>query len=280
MLYRYARAVATVLTNDALTASVLPDISSFQEELDTSDLDFTPDVQGDLVERLFAHSLEMYLDRLQTDAWLAPRLHYALRVPRRVAGDSGFWTWVATRYGRDYLAHRWEGAKNLEWRYTGTLTRNGISRLWWAAELTRNGPDYSVVPFSVRNATTAQFALELKYSWYRPAVIAFVRVAEGVDGQPALNSVQTKTLSTRINALTVLRPVEAIGFDPRAGEEDYDADWFRHRPAFEEVAATDLPRGPNSGLASPEAIAALTEWFRQLAALRGSGTSADPEAAA
>lgn len=267
MIYRYRTSVADALTEDVLAAPVLPDLSGYREEIQTDDLQFRPDVHVDLLKRLFVHAADLGLDPFETDAWLAPRLHFALRIPRRLASDPGFWSWVAVEYGRPYVQLRWGDKQNVQWRYTGPLTRNAISRLWWAAELTRNGPDYSVAPHSVRRAGTAQYAFELKYSWYRPAVIGFVIVAEGLDDGPQLSFEETKRLSTRINALTVLKPVEAVGFDALSGEDAWDFDWYQHRPSFDEVIKDELPRGPNDGRASAEAIDDLAAWFRALARL-------------
>lgn len=267
MIHRYPTSVANALTDDALRSPVLPDLATYRQDVDTCDMDLEPAIHVDQLERLFTHAAESDLDKFETDAWLAPRLHYALRLPRRLAADRGLWTWLATEYAHPYVLNRWGGAENLQWRYMGPLTRNAVSRLWWAAELTRNGPDYSVTPHSVRRAGTAQYALELKYTWYRPAVIAFVRVAEGLGANEPLSFEATKRLSVRVNALTVLKPVEAVGFDPLAGEDDQDFDWYRHRPAFEEIVDAELPRGPDDSHASPEAIEALTDWFGELATM-------------
>ncbi len=54
-----------------------------------------------------------------------------------------------------------------------------VSRLWWGAEMVRNGPSYEDVPRVFSRVRTAEFALELSYSRYRPAAIAFTRVADG-----------------------------------------------------------------------------------------------------
>ena len=37
-------------------------------------------------------------DRTHSDRWLAPRIHYALRLLRSEAADRGVWQWLALRY--------------------------------------------------------------------------------------------------------------------------------------------------------------------------------------
>ncbi|BEL01958.1 hypothetical protein Q0Z83_001490 [Actinoplanes sichuanensis] len=85
-------------------------------------------------------------DRAASDSWLAPRLHYALRLTRAEAGDRDLWSWLAIRYS-DYVVWRWAGAgeKPTEDRWHGQINKQALMRLWWGAELFRNGPDYSPV---------------------------------------------------------------------------------------------------------------------------------------
>src|SRR4051812_8125011 len=45
-------------------------------------------------------------DRATADRWLAPRVHYALRLTRNVASDRGIWEWLAVRYA-DHTYWRW-----------------------------------------------------------------------------------------------------------------------------------------------------------------------------
>lgn len=200
------------------------------------------------------------------DAWIAPRLHYALRVPRRLASLTEFWSWIALEHARPVVVARFGDAdrKVARWRFTGTALRNAISRLWWAAEMGRNGPDYSSVPHIFGRTRTAQFALELAYSQYRPAAIAFATVAEGQDGKQRLPDAEVKRLSTVVNALLSLRVLEACD----EGSDDateLDEDWWTGTPDLDRITASGLPPGPSDGYASPAATTALAKWFRALA---------------
>lgn len=84
-------------------------------------------------------------DRARSDRWLAPRLHWSLRLTRAEAGDKGVWQWLALRY-TPYVEWRWGGDVEVaQVRWTGGVNKQALARLWWGAELFRNGPDYRPV---------------------------------------------------------------------------------------------------------------------------------------
>lgn len=230
----------------------------FGEEFDAPQLD------RELVRELFMHGERIgyandRTDEYALDRWLAPRLHSAIRLSRRVASDRAFWAWIAMSFAPEYVFRRWsDGDGRIRtYRFTGDLLRNGVSRLWWAAELLRNGPDYSNMHLGLRRASTAQSALELKYSWYRPAVIAFVNVAEG--GSRKASDSQLRALEKRANAYLPLAPLEAIGFDD--AESDHDESWWEDAATLKELTGPDEPQGPKDGYADANAIRALERWF-------------------
>ena len=127
--------------------------------------------------------------------------------------------------------------------------------------MVRNGADYSLVPSVFKRVRTAQWALELKYSWYRPAPIAFTKVAEL--GPKPLTDDAMKALSKKINAYLSLTVLEAMGLDDEQGDE-FDKDWRRRQPTLKETLGDKL-EGPSDGSVSVDAIAALETWFRELA---------------
>ena len=110
---------------------------------DAVELDF------DLIEALFTKATEKDYDNSVSDdwaldRWLAPRIHYAIRVPRRVAADRRFWAWIAVKFAANYVYTRFEKKGQVTAnRFVGDDLRNGVSRLWWAAELVRRPPVFS-----------------------------------------------------------------------------------------------------------------------------------------
>ena len=233
-----------------------------------------PKIDRDLVKDIIRIGLDRGYanapsDEYKLDRWLAPRLHSAIRLPRRIASDRRFWAWVAMSLAPKYVFARFQSNGRVNpWRFTDDLLRNAVSRLWWAAELLRNGPDYSAVDAGLKTVRTAQFALELRYSWYRPATIAFV---ETVAGPPPATDDQMKELSKRANAYLSLAPLEAIGFDE--GTQEADDAWWNDCPTLSELIGSDPLVGPKDEYANPKAVVALKDWFSDvLAEAKGSGS--------
>jgi len=223
----------------------------------------------DLLKQLSSRAASL-LKMEEMDPWLAPRLHCALRIPRRIAVDAAMWTWLALNCHQFIEARfRQPNRKIHPWRYYGGWSRNGLSRLWWGAEMTRNGASYEDVKHCFARTRTAQFALELMYSWHRPAAIAFCRVAEGVDGE-RLTDARTRTLSTRLRVLLSLQCLEATGSRTIDAEDEFDEDWAQHRPSLASLMGElGSLKGPSTGVCEEAAIDALAAWYREVLAMSG-----------
>jgi len=135
--------------------------------------------------------------------------------------------------------------------------------------MTRNGPSYEDVRHCFARTRTAQFALELMYSWHRPAAIGFCRVAEGVNGE-RLTDARTRTLSTRLRVLLSLQCLEATGSRTLDVEDEFDEEWAQHRPSLASLMG-DLGtlKGPSTGGCEESAIDALSAWYREVLAMSG-----------
>jgi hypothetical protein len=236
-----------------------PQLKSFAERV-TLDMELLQLLNDEALRREFD-------DDNALDAWLAPRLHMALRIPRRLAADPRFWTWLAVTVFRQYVHRRWADNKTgavLLYRYVDTNMnlRNGVSRLWWGAEMTRNGPDYTPVRQVFSRVRTAQFALELAYSSFKPAAIAFARVC--VESRPELNDDEKRKLSTTLRAYLSTTSLEALGGDGYDVEK-VDSTWYDHRSSLESLLGSDNDlEGPEDGFVSEEAVAAVSSWMRKL----------------
>lgn len=85
-------------------------------------------------------------DRATSDRWLSPRIHHALRLFRGEAAERGVWQWIALRYSW-YVEWRWsdrDGVVAVD-RWWGPIHKQAFARLWWGAELFRDGADYKPV---------------------------------------------------------------------------------------------------------------------------------------
>ena len=107
------------------------------------------DVSLDAFDALIAKLLEANVDaETELDAMMAEELHKALSISRRQATDQNMWAWLGVMYAPDFVARRWPtdqktGIRSLH-RFMGQPKRQTFSRIWWAAELSRDKDDYSL----------------------------------------------------------------------------------------------------------------------------------------
>lgn len=150
------------------------------------------------------------------DAWAAPRLHAALPLTRREAADPGIWRYLAVVYRPDFVRHRWE---NRSWstmsrRFWSPGTRpdsNAFARLWWIAELTRDGDDYDLTERVLRRQPLATNLFVRGLSSYRPVVATLVDALEDAPSEVIEVTVR------RMQKAAATLVVEAMGEEELAG---------------------------------------------------------------
>ncbi|GAA0906952.1 DUF6339 family protein [Streptomyces thermoalcalitolerans] len=222
------------------------------------------------IRDLVDHAMHLFRDDVRTkaDAWLAPRLHAALRLSRREAADSRLWNFLALAVAPDYVV----------WRHLPTKGRNGLppmvaasrfsgahytqvfSRLWWAAELFRDGSDYGPVEVACGNQDVLNTVLRLDIIDHRPTAQALIRlVAKG-----------TVTTGREVNALAVVANAAAstLMYDVLAEDEDWDGGafdaWVEEADSAPPVPRTALPTGPDDGPVPQAAVDVLVDLFEEL----------------
>ncbi|MER5962419.1 DUF6339 family protein [Streptomyces sp. NPDC002057] len=201
--------------------------------------------------------------RTQADAWLAPRLHATLRLTRREAADRRLWTHLALAVAPDYVAWRHlspgRGKINPE-RFKGALDRQCFSRLWWAAEMFRNGNDYSPVEAACANQDLIHSALRRDLIDHRPTAQALVRVlGRGVAGTGR----EIEGLMTAINAAGATLVYDVLGPDePR--DPQVLRRWVAEADTAPPVPRRSLPDGPDEEPVPEPSVAALTDFFTDL----------------
>ncbi len=112
------------------------------------------------------------------DRVAAPAIHRALPLPRREAALPGIWRFIAVALRPDFVRHRWEARSwaTMRTRFWSPGTRpdsNAFFRLWWIAELTRQGDSYELTErvFARQPLVTQLFVRA--FSQHREAVAAF-----------------------------------------------------------------------------------------------------------
>ncbi|GIF43026.1 DUF6339 family protein [Actinoplanes xinjiangensis] len=208
-------------------------------------------------------------DRAASDRWLAPRLHYALRLTRAEAADRDLWAWLAVRYS-DYVAWRWAGAgeKPTEDRWNGQINKQALMRLWWGAELFRNGPDYSPVERAFSRQDVPHNLLHRTLVRCRSLAVALVDDLVPADQEVVGSSREIRDLARVLNLVMAGSPPELETDLQQDDHRAYDA-WVRE---FVLVPADwDLiPRGPVADDTTPSSLAggrAITERGRRYAAV-------------
>lgn len=270
--------VATYLTEGVLTGK--EDIQSIALNKATEPLVHTDGVRGEStpVRDLIDDAMHQFRDVKPTaaDAWLAPRLHATLRLSRREAADRRFWNYLALGVAPDYvvwrhLAEPKEGKEPKEdeakkvpkvaaARFRGPSYTQAFARLWWAAELFRDGPDYGPVETACSQQDMLNGALRLGVIEHRPTAQALLRtIRRG-----------TVTTGREINALTAAVNASAatLMYDVLAPDVERDArplaEWIEEAEGAPAVPRRSLPDGPNEERVPDDAVEVLADHFAEL----------------
>ncbi|MFF3447202.1 DUF6339 family protein [Streptomyces sp. NPDC002667] len=207
-------------------------------------------------------------DRTRADAWLAPRLHATLRLTRREAADKRLWNHIALAVAPDYVVwrHLPEPTVNrpetrvAAERFRGPADRQCFSRLWWAAELFRNGSDYQPVEVACGNQDLIHTVLRMDVIDHRPTAQALVRLLQS----------GSVTTGREINGLGVAISTAGatLTYDVLAPDEPRDPahlrDWIAEAESAPPVERYELPKGPDEEPVPEESVAALTSYFAEL----------------
>lgn len=111
------------------------------------------------------------------DGSLAEVIHCSLDITRRTAGDPGLWHWLTVVQYPELVRHRWEyrSEEAMREKFLGAgsdLYSNAVHRLWWIAELTSRGDDYSTTKAVFANQTMVNKVFDRWFARYQPAVRA------------------------------------------------------------------------------------------------------------
>ncbi len=213
------------------------------------------------------------------DAWLAPRIHATLRLSRREAADRRLWNYLALGVAPDYVVwrHLTEPRKGEEvprvaaTRFRGAADTQAFARLWWAAELFRNGSDYGPVVKVCAQQDMLNTALRLSVIDHRPTAQALVELI-------GRGTVRT---GREINALVkaVNASAATLMYDVMAPDIERDgrpmARWIEAAEWAPAVPRRALPDGPDEERAPEDSVATLTDHFSELfagAPVRGKNT--------
>jgi hypothetical protein len=161
--------------------------------------------------------------RAAWDAKLVAPVHAALKgVPRSLQLNPQFWEWLAAERFRDLVWERWWDGnppkdfaeaqvqppskwRRFECRRTmNGMSRNAISRLFWAGELLVTGNDYSLAEAMFGKQEIQQQIFDRLFGLHAPAAKAFVKTCIGKTDD------QVQKLGERLNEYASTIAVEFL----------------------------------------------------------------------
>ncbi|UGQ13480.1 DUF6339 family protein [Yinghuangia sp. ASG 101] len=225
------------------------------------------------VRELLDHATARFAsNRADADAWLAPRLHATMRMTRSEAADKDLWAYLAMIVAPDYVLwrHTPVGGEDTRRpvvqasRFVGGSSVQAFARLWWAAEMCRDGADYRPVEVACGNQDFLNTALRLGIMDHRPTALAVVRVMENLTsaGAPRPGD-QVNALCKAIGIAGSTLMYEVIGPDELPNDAELLA-WIDEADSAPPVAWDRLPDGPDDGTAPTASVDALTHLFEDL----------------
>lgn len=256
-LYALNMTARVMMTDDFLAGVIKP---GFEEH--TVALDLGRDVDLAALDAVMRQAMAKGSEgnREESDAWLAPRVHAALRLRRAEAADRRLWSWLAIEKYPEYVRWRFPGRDGVTAlkRFVGGDRDNAIARLWWGAELTRNGGDYTptVGAFARQDIPNTWFSLDAFHN--KAAALAALRMLPTMPGRPI------NRLSTAFNHYLTTIVLDSVA---PASPPDLAAteEWLRDHADAELLLEDELPQGPDEDPVDDVLIDAVEALVRQVA---------------
>lgn len=204
-------------------------------------------------------------DPWKSDSWLGPRIHATLRLTRREAADKRIWNYLTVMEFPDYVRWRWSPTDEEKTipinRFIGENTTQSVARLWWAAELTRNGCRYEP---AVKALSLSQFFVwqGLNLIHNRAAAIAAVEFLSTF-GEMGASNPQTHKLAGAANVA-----LRTVCLDDFAQNPSPDAEAIREwltEKIDETTMIDELPKGPDEASVPETDIAVVRKFLADLA---------------
>jgi hypothetical protein len=249
-----------VLTPEFLLLPTPVDVSKFTKE-------FPRDIDLETPTDLIQEAMHRFDETpVASDSWLAPRLHSALRLSRREAAEAGIWEYLAIAIVPQFVRWRWRGDKEkgtARKRYSGRLDEQAIARLWWGAELTRNGPDYKPTTEAFKNQDVPNTWFRLNLFHHKPAIQAAIRFVATKSSDETNRIARLVDLALKTTALDAIAPSDRS--DKAAIEE-----WIEEQPPLiTELKKDALPKGPDEPPVQDTHIKSVQAFYERIYQLAG-----------
>lgn len=236
-----------------------------KSDIDVSDVtsSFPRDVDLQPLRNVIDHAMALPDGSpADSDRWLAPRVHSTLRLIPREAADRRLWAYLGVVTAPDYV--RWRFTENARReRFIGRDDTQALSRLWWGAELTRNGSDYgpTVLAFSMQDVPNQWQRLDAFHN--RALAVAAVEFLSTFRGGQLATSDQVVVLAKALNHVLTTVVLDRVA-SGSAGSVHAWEEWLTE-PVDETVFLDELPEGPNEDPVPEAHTAAMSALLAELA---------------
>jgi hypothetical protein len=151
-LYRFtAGGTETLVTNEFLVDDIEYDESRLKEFREPTGYEADLQLLGQVLNWVMSDECDLDKGDSDLDAAVAPAVRHCIDIPLRAAGDHRIWNYLAVGWRPDYVRYRWppgEGNRtttSMREKFTKSmrdLYAPAFGRLWFMAELSRQGEDY------------------------------------------------------------------------------------------------------------------------------------------
>lgn len=206
-------------------------------------------------------------NKVESDGWLAPRIHASLRLYRREAADISIWEYLSLTITevQKYIKWRWgdeNGQVQNKDRIFGRDRRHGLARLWWTAELTRNGSDYSttIQAFKSGSQDLINYLTDVDFSHNRAAAIAYIHFFTSESEHRKAK--ESKEIGKALNHVLTTIMLDDLVPNPGTDTDAYQR-WVSQTPD-ETLMLDELPKGPNEPKIETEKINKVIKLLESL----------------
>jgi hypothetical protein len=145
-------------------------------------------------------------------------------------------------------------------RFCGPHYKQAFARLWWAAEIFRDGDDYRPAVTACRNQDVLNTMLRLDVIDHRPTARAVTRLLENGTVRTGR---EVNALATAVNSAASTLMYEVLAPD-EGSDVDAHRYWIDDADFAPPPPGGSLPNGPDDGEVPREAVETMVNQFERL----------------
>ncbi|GGN98644.1 DUF6339 family protein [Haloarcula pellucida] len=152
-LYKLNDDASTLVTEDFRAGDVQYSDARLKAFREATDLTANLDALEQVIDWVLDERSPVEKGTTEIEAAVAPAVRKFIDIPLREAGDPSLWHWLAIAWKPEFVRYRWpyddsqRTVTSMNEKFLGStqdLYTNAFSRMWFIAEFTCDGDDYSV----------------------------------------------------------------------------------------------------------------------------------------